>query len=439
MGRLCSVKMKMAGVIRLVVFLFAPLFAFGEVIEVDVGEWADVSNGVTSAGWEVGGLDRYSAREGGYTRLNTKDDYVISPDFDNAVTQVVICVKSSSATISRFLTLTPTVSNSVARQWTAVAGEDLGNQTFTWTLSEGVRQFRLQNESGSGGGTWAIAALTVYTDGVEPPTGLREDALYRDAFTAAWDPAPKADHYDVQYASVTRTPPSYKTIAEWDFSSLTNTYKLTRTLDQLQTANPGKLDDLSGTNVCLQASESGHIQIGRGEALGCLVLPVRLPSENARELTGLLRAWKYPSNGKPTMPIYSVGDGRTNDLATVELTNENAEYRFPIPKGVAVESVILSSATNGIALTDQNGRVRVESFAIVSDYVPDSVTTNEFKSVEARTTEKTVTDLVPGEWLWSVRSLDADGHGSSWSPLRTVILDPKGRKYSPPGFRLLLR
>ena len=425
---------RMNDIIRLAAFLFLPFFAFGEVIEVDVGAWTDVGMGMTVDGWEVSKIDRYS--DGG-AQFKSSTAYALSPVYEDVVTQIVISVKSSSPHPEKILKIAPTVPEDAPFHYVEpTLKQEYVTETFWWSVRESVHQVRLQESEGSSG-NWGVKSLTVYTDRIEPPARLREDALYRDAFAAAWNPASRAVRYQIQYGSVTRMPPSYKTIAEWDFSSLTNTSGNTVDLPGLNL--PDELKGISGMNVCMQKYEGGHIQIGKGEKLGCLVLPMRSLSEGVGELTGLLCARKYPANGKPTMPIYLVADGRTNDLATVELTNENAEYRFPIPDGIMAESIILSSATNGIALSDQNGRVRVESFAIMSDYVPGSVTTNEFKAIGTRATAKVVKDLAPGEWIWSVKSFDAEGRDSPWSPFRTVILDREMPCCPRPGFSILIR
>ena len=431
--------MKMSGSIRSLAFLFFPFLVFGEVIEVDVGEWADVSNGVTSAGWTVSGIERYADGGAKFTRAS---DSAVSPPYADIVTQIVMSVKSSSPTVVKKLMITPMKpEDATAHEAIPTASsEKYTVETFSWSVLEGVRQFRLQEGSGSSG-TWGVNSLAVYTDRIEPPTGLREDALYRDAFAAAWNPAPKAVRYQIQYASVTRVPPSYQTIVVWDFSSLTNTYGGNpRTFDQLKKDNPGRMDDLSGTNVCMEAYESGHIQIGQREKLGALVFPMPSVPEGSGPLTGILRAWKHSEDSKcPTMPIYWTAGGATNDLAALELTVEKTEYRFPLPENVAIESVILSSTTNLMTQKESHGRVRVESFAIVSGYVPGSVTTNGFRFVRTRATEKVVKDLEPGEWIWSVQSFDGEGRDSPWSSLRTVILDPESPCYPRPGFSVSIR
>ena len=414
--------------------LLAAFPVVGEVIPFDVFEWAAVSTGVTSEGWEVRGLDRYS--DNGPTRFNAQDEYAISPGFKDVVTQVVIRVKSSNASMTRYLTLTPIELSSGAKPQTAAASTSLTNQTFVWALSEGVRRFRLQNDTGQGNAGWGVSELTVYTARIDPPSGLRDDSLYCDAFLAGWDAVPKAVRYEVEYISVTRTPPQYETVASWDFSMLTNTYGSTRDLDQLQVKFPDVFESLSGSNVCIQANESGHIQIGKGDNLGLLALPCQASGGG---LTGILCAWKYPDSAKTTMPIYSVRNGVTNDLATLEITKDRTEYRFPLPDDLATDCILLSSTTNGLSQKDKNGRVRVERFAVVSGYIPGTATTNEFLSVGTRTTEKQVKDLVSGEWMWAVRSFDAEDRDSPWSPFRTVILDPTRPPRPRPGLMLQVR
>lgn len=404
-----------------------PHVVFGEAIEVDVGAWADVGTGMTAEDWEVKGIGRYS--DGG-AMFNSASDFALSPEYDDVVTQIVMSVRSSATNVVKILAVVPKVPEGATAYEAKPTFDTYETETFTWEPSERVRQFCLQERSGASG-NWGISSLTVYTDRIESPSGLRADSLYRDAFTAGWDPVPRAVRYQVRYASVTRLPPQCKTVAAWDFSSLTNTFGATRDLNQLQQGFPELLGGLAGSNVCMQAYEGGHIQIGKGESLGILVLPCQAEGS---DLTGILCAWKYPEDAKTTMPISFVRDGVTNDLATVEIARDRTECRFPFPAGFAADGILLSSTTNGLSLADKNGRVRVESFAIVSDYIPGSVTTNDFKSVGTRVAAKQVKDLGPGEWIWSVRSFDAEGRDSPWSQFRTVILDPRGPCRPSPGF-----
>ena len=417
----------MNDIIRLVSFLFVPFLVFGEVIEVDVGAWADVGTGMTN-GWEVSGIDRYSAGEGGYTRLNKKDDYVISPDFTSVVTQVVMRVKCSSVGAERFLTLTPTISHDGARCQVAMPSESLTNVTFTWTLSEDVRGFRLQNDTGKGTVTWAIASLTVFcTPRVVPPTGLREDALYRDAFAATWEPAPRAVRYQIQYGAVTRMPPRYETIAEWDFSSLTNTSGNAKYFEDLRKEFPDVLDGVTGTNLGLQGKDGGHLQIGKSGVAGAMELQLDAAVSSRLCFIANWRHDKDPSSGCSAFCLG--GDGSTN--AVISLT-AGAD---PV-----TDMLALPDETCTLRVESLNSRrIEILSVIVAADYDPGSVATNEFKTIGARATEKVVKDLAPGEWLWAARSFDAEGRDSPWSPFRTVILDREMPCYPRPGFGILIQ
>ena len=408
------------------VFFATPHLARAEAVDVDVSEWVATETGVTLGGWTVRGIDSYA--DDGSARFNSNDDFAQSPVFAATITQVTMRVKSSSLTVTRILTISPVDSEGSATVYRAEPTERdrLTDETFVWSPSEGVHAFRLQNDGVGSAAGWGVAALTVYTDRIEAPTGLWDDAPYRDAFLASWDGVPGAGKYQLRCAR-------YETVASWDFSVLTNTSGSTVDLSKLKI--PESLGVLSGTNVCLQGHAGGHIQIGKGERLGCLVLPMPQVAGDAGAMTGVICAWKYPKTGKSTMPLYYVADGKTSDLATVELTNERAEYQFPIPAGFAAESILLSSATNGIALTDQNGRVRVEGFAIVSG----PAVTGDFKTVESSGTEKLVRGLSPGGWAWSVRAFDAKGVDSPWSAFRSVTLDASKPPLVPPGALLFLR
>ena len=403
-----------------------PRFVRAEAVSVDVSEWVAAETGETASGWTVRGIDSYA--DDGSARFNSNDDFAQSPVFASTITQVTMRVKSSSSTVTRILTIRPVDPEGAATVYKAepTTRDHLTDETFVWSPSEGVHAFRLQNEGVGSVAGWGIASLTVYTDRIEAPTGLRDDAPYRDAFLASWDGVPGARKYQLRYAR-------YETVAGWNFSVLTNTSGNTVDLPKLKI--PESLGVLSGINVCMQGHEGGHIQIGKGESLGCLVLPMPSGVGNVGATTGVLCAWKYPKTGKPTMPLYYVADGETNDLATVELTNERAEYRFPIAAGFAAESILLSSATNGIALADQNGRVRVESFAIVSG----PAEAGDFKTVGSSGTEKLVRGLSPGGWAWSVRAFDAKGVDSPWSAFRSVTLDASKPPRVSPGFLLFVR
>ena len=414
---------RMGGIVRLVTFLFVPFLVFGEVIDVDVRAWADVGTGTTN-GWEVGGISR---TEDGLTRVKEIADYVRSPEFGFNVTQLVMRVLCASAETKRFLTITPTVSGAEAKKHTAQRSTKLVEQTFVWDLSAGVRQFRLQNDTGEGSTSWGVASLAVYTDRIGPPTGLREGALYRDAFAADWDSAPGAARYQIQCASVTRIPSSYETIVEWDFSSLTNATGNSRDLEALRKEFPKALDGVIGMNLGLQKYDGGHLQIGKDNVAGAmeLQLDATVPSRIC-----FITNWRHAKDSSSGCSAFCLcGDGSTNEVIALSAGGERVTDMFALPDGTStlrVESL-------------KSRRVEILSVLVVADYIPGSVVTNAFTTVGTRAPPKTVKDLEPGEWLWAVRSLDAEGRDSPWSPLRTVILDWGMPSYPRPGFCLSIQ
>lgn len=413
----------MSGIIRSLTFLFVPLFVFGEVIEVDVGAWADVGTGTTN-GWEVSGISR---TDDGLTRVKEIADYARSPEFDFNVTQLVMRVLCASAETKRFLTITPTISEPEAQKHTAERSTTLIEQVFTWNPAEGVRQFRLQNDAGTGGTSWGIASLAVCTDRIDPPTGLREDSLYRDAFAAAWDPASKAVRYDVKYASVTRMQPSYETVVGWNFSSLTNTSGNAKDFEALRKEFPNVLDGVTGTNLGLQGNDGGHLQIGKSGVAGAMEL--QLDAAVSSRIC-LVTNWRHDKDSSSGCSAFCLGeDGSTNEVISLTAGADPVTDMFALPDGTSTLRVE----------SPKSRRVEILSVIVAADYDPGSVTTNEFKILKSRATEKVVKDLAPGEWLWTVRSFDADGRDSPWSPFRTVILDSRSRRYPRPGFSISFR
>ena len=416
---------QMNDILRSAAFLFVPLLVFGEVIEVDVGAWADVGTGTTPDGWKVNGIGRYA--DGG-AKFAKASDSVLSPPYADFVTQIVMSVKSSSPTVAKKLMITPTTpEDATAHEAIPTASsEKYTVETFSWSVSNGVRQFRLQEGSGSSG-TWGVKSLAVYTDRIEPPTGLREDALYRDAFAAAWNSASKAVRYQIQYGSVTRIPPSYETVVEWNFSSLTNTSGNAKGFEDLRKEFPNVLDGVTGMNLGLQGNDGGHLQIGRSDVAGAMELQLDAAVSSRICFITNWRHDKDPSSGCSAFCL--AGDGSTNEVISLTAGASPATDMFALPDGTCtlrVESL-------------KSRRVEILSVIVATDYDPGSVTTNEFKTIGTRATAKVVKDLTPGEWVWAVRSFDAEGHDSPWSPFRTVVLDREMPRYPRPGFSISIR
>ena len=416
-------KVSMSSLLSLAAFFAAVGALRGEVITVDVAAWVETRTGMTPEGWSVSGIDSYVD---GCAKFSRASDFARSPRFEDSVTQIVMSVKSSSLDVVKKLMITPVDPEGVAGHEATPTDSKYASQVFSWSPSDGVRQFCLQESSGASG-AWGVASLTVYTDGIEPPTGLREEALYRDAFAAGWDAAPKAVRHEVRFASVTRVPPQFETVEAWDFSSLTNATGNSKDLEALRSQFPEALAGVTGTNLGLQKYDGGHLQIGQDNVAGAmeLQLDATVPSRIC-----LIADWRHGKDSSSGCPAFCLGgDGSTNALVSLTAGAAPVTDMIALPDGTCTLRVE----------SPKSRRVEISSVIVAVDYAPGSVTTNGFSIVGAKTAERMLKGLRPGEWVWSARSFDAEGRCSQWSPFRTVVLDAERPRCPRPGFGLTVR
>lgn len=408
----------------LAAFLALRPIALGESIEVDVGAWADMGTGETN-GWKVNGIGRTA--EDGLTRLRGMDDYALSPKFDFDVTQLVMAVRCSSAEARRYLTITPVIARKGATKHTVERSLDLSEQVFAWDPSEGVRQFRLQNDTGESTSSWGISALTVYTGKISAPSDLHGTVAYRDAFVAAWTPDARAVSHEIEVGRVHAVPPNYEVVSEWDFTSLTNTSGNSKGLEVLREEFPAVLCGVSGENLGLQGRDGGHLQIGKDNVAGSLIL--RLDASAAAR-TCRITTWRHPKDTSAGCSAFCLDeDGRTNSVVALAAAASPATDVFAVPD----ESALLRVESS------KSRRIEVSSVIVVTNYVEGSVSTDFFGSWRTSRPERTVRGLFPGEWAWRARSLDAENVESAWSPFSYVSLDPASPPRPRPGCSVQIR
>lgn len=383
-----------------------PALVLAEVIAVDVEAWAEVGTGETN-GWTVSGIGSYA--DGG-AKFSRESDFALSPRFEDSVTQIVMSVKSSGLDVVKKLMITPADPEGIAGYEASPTDSKYVSQVFSWSSSDGVRQFCLKESSGASG-NWGVASLTVYTDRIEPPTGLREETLYRDAFVAGWTAAPKAVRYEVRFASVTRVPPRFKTAAAWDFSSLTNATGNSKDLEGLKGEYPNVLDGVTGMNLGLQKYDGGHLQIGKDNVAGAMELQL---DATASSRICFITNWRHDKDSSSGCSAFCLrGDGSTNEVIALTAGADPATDSFALPDGTCTLRVE----------SPKSRRVEISSVIVAVDYVPGSAATNGFSGIGAKASRRMLKGLAPGEWVWSVRSFDASGRDSPWSPFRAVVLD----------------
>jgi len=376
---------------------------------------------MTPNGWEVCGVDDYADNG---VRLNTKDEYALSPLYAGCVTQLVMTIRASSVTVTCLLTAVPEVANEDARLLPAEATVSYAEQRFAWRSEEGVRQFRFQN-IGRGIAGWGIRSLDVYLDRAAAPRNLREDNRYSDALSIGWDHDSRAVRHEFEVCRVDTVLPQYDLLKEWDFTSLTNTSGASRSLDKLNP--PAALDDVDGSVIGLQKYDGGHLQVGDTTRGGTLVMP--LPAASGR--SAVVGMFRYEKDGNFRAVVgYEGPVGETNEIARIHLGTQSATCVFPLDD-VATAFVVQSLKADN--------RIRVEDVKVVTGYVAGSVRTNVVASGRTSRNETTVRNLPSGDLLWRVRSLDSLGGVSAWSPYRAVTLDASNPPTDRPGFTVFIK
>ena len=393
--------------------------AFGEAVSVDVAQWAEVGTGETIDGWSVVGLDRY-AKYGG-VKFDAAADVALSPLYGGFVTQVVAEVACGTSYTQRYLTLTPEIA-AIENPRKAVATDECLAQVFTWPASDRVRRFRFTAE-GHQSAYWAVCSCVVYLQRLETPTGLEDDPAWCDALATSWQADSRATLHTVEAWEVIRTPFSGDELACWDFSELTNGVGKTMSFDDLGLAQ--EYPDVTGEKLCLQGGAFGHLQVGMNSVAGEMRLPLPTASERTCEME--LYAHETDKEGRITVRCTTAGEV-TNELETVFLLHVPSLFRMTLPDEARV--LVLPSMASR--------RIRVRRVRVLSDYAPETVSTNLVAATTTRGTGCTFKKLQEGHYVWRVMSREEDGMASLWSDWRDVVLDSGLPSFDRPGFLLFL-
>lgn len=404
--------------------LLTAVSAGAEIVSVDVYEWARTGTGVTSTGWEVFEIDEYQADKG--VRFDRLSDYVLSPEYPGSVTQLVMTVKPSSTNVTRFLTAIPVVAVSGARNLPAAATKSYEMQTLVWRPEESVRRFRLQNATGSGTAGWGIRSLDVYVDRIEPPHDLRVVCAYADALSVAWQPDPRTAVTELELDRVITVPPTFTQLERWDFSVLTNATG--NPLEFSKVPGAETLTGVSGKYLNVQPHSGGYLQAGNTVGAG----KIRIDLTSSGERTALLRLYRSDASGTDgSVVVSSVTTGCTTNLVGEPfLTTRPNEFRVDL--GVDDCALLIETAVKA-------RRIRIEDARIVTDYVPGYATTNALPVRRTSRLECTMRELDSGDYIWRVRSFDAEGVGSAWSGFVNASLDPKSPRRPVPGFAISIK
>lgn len=319
-------------------------------------------------GWEVCGIDSYqdtSASNPANIHFDSNDDYVISTNFNAAVTAIVVKAHSSSQS-GRRLVFEPLVDGEFLLGSAAVCGYTDSSRRYDWQMlcfAPGVRTrcFRIRFELVEGATTgWGVSALGVLTDdeAVEPAEGLAVVKTNATSVVLTWRNCGRTSGNSVSVYRYAGAGIGEKVENVWDFSFLPYRNSTMPAVEDVAAVYP----ELLSSFVYAAAHTNGILQIGSGVRPGGILVPVSGDAAGKVLRLVLKRYVNGDTVDGGTMPVGYVLEGVTNLLASIELNrDEFVQAEVPLD-GLPAGAMIL---LNGPHETSSNKRVHIRSFSLV--------------------------------------------------------------------------
>ena len=375
----------------------------------------------TGSGW-IFGDTQYDTSRG---RKFPNDDAVLtSPSFDGNITSATVVVS-----------FTQSVSNAPAiNVW---AGTDADSATFRGSITNRTSNVSTTNlltfaaadaihalkfTSSRNGNTrvnpFVVSVAVRWTGGALPaPTDLVATSTSSNAFHAAWGAVEDAEEYTIHVWREEQRPYSGDFVWNETFDGLAsdpeNTTDFSTKMDTLSFDVPG----WTGSNIRHPSGCGGAIQIGTSSSSGAGAL--LSPTIPAASGLSLLVEGLFPGRTSGTMPVKLVQNGVTNDLAEIAFNKSLQMGTVNLPTLSSECQLLFSSPTNGA-----DRRVRLESVAVVSNYVAAGIAELDVPGWEAHVTTEPcvdVTGLSTGTYYCAVQAFDGTVR-SAWSEPASVTL-----------------
>ena len=429
--------MKRLAAIALAVAAFAARAATTN--EVDVAALvAAVDAGLSETnGWILSGLGKY-AKGADYSsniaciKFDTKGDLLESPDFGAHILGVELVVRCSATDNStRFLYFRDMDGADAGVVATCSQANRCENKTLAFSVHADFSQFRIVLDGSSNTGVWGIGAMSVITaDPVAAPTGLRVTRNGGDWCSLAWENGDGTVSNRIDTFFVDRGA-GEEVLLETGFDDFSAVGKGNPV--PCAAKLPGIDPSLSGENVYAPTNTSGICQVGKGDALGFLRYDGIGDYSN---VVLRLRAKHYPGDNAETTVISVDSSGATNEVETIVLGDDYADYEIGLSSVTNAGSALLIGYYK--TKSNRNRRVLIDSLSIVrtnadrrnlleTRWIPAAPGAASFSTKDHEIV------LVPkSEYRFEVRAQNADGLISDPAAV-DVVLD------SPPGFRFILR
>lgn len=384
----------------------------------------------TAAGWDLGDT-QYDTSRG---RKFPSDDAVLtSPFFDGNITSATVVV-SFTQSVSNAPAInvwagtdadSATLRESVTNRVTNVSTTNV----LTFTAADAIHSLKFT--SSRNGNTrvnpFVVSVAVLWTGGTLPaPAGLVATSTSSNAFRAVWDAVEDAEEYTFRVWRRVPYPLSCDYVWNETFEGLAgnaeNNNDWANRIGELSFDVSG----WTGSNIRHPSGCGGAIQIGTSSSSGSGAL--LSPAIPAASGLSLLVEGLFPDRTSGTMPVKLVQNGVTNDLAEIAFNKSLQMEKVDLPALSAECQLLFSSPTNG-----SDRRVRLESVAVVSNYVAAGVTEVDVPGWGTYATEATsvdVTGLSTGEYYCAVQAV-VGAERSAWSAPSSVFLEDATTRMIP--------
>ena len=392
--------------------------------DVVVALLAVANNNVTTnaAGWTLNKIGKYSDP---VLQFNAGEDWILSPDFGVPILRLEFSVRCSASAARRLVIADESTDDEVRRFALCAVGNKDEVQLFEFTPQESLTQFRLKINTDDGNtGNWGVGRIVVVTaDPAFAPSGLAVVKTNANYFVLGWVNGANIVSNRVDVYRVERGA-GETVLLETGFDDFDAIGKgnPVPSADKLSEIDPA----LSGVNIYAQTNTSGICQIGTGKALGSLRYDGISDYSN---VVLRLRAKRYPGDNAETMIVSVDPFGATNQVETITLGDDYADYEIDLSSITNPGSALLI----GYYTTKSNRRVLLDGMSIVK-LSADRETFVGMRAVSASAGQvnfRLPSDMLTPkeEYRFSVRAINCDGIMSDAATIEEKALPNSGSLY----------
>ena len=371
-------------------------------------------------GWTLHKIGRYSEP---FLHFNSKDDWILSPDFGTRILRLELKVRCSDSA-ERLLTIVDEATGKVLRTLEAcVSSKSVEYRNYDFDVDESFSQFRLKMTD-NGSAQWGVGEIKVIMD--DPVIGLCVSRKGGNWCELLWENGEGTVSNRVDTLLVERSEEGETVLLSTGFDNFSaggNTEPKTNELAKIDAA-------LSGLRIYSPANTTGVCQIATGTASGYL------RHSGFADYSGIslkLVLKQYPGDNDGMQIAYETDNG-------IKVLGD----RMPLPADFEERIVDLSGVPRGVAIligydtVASNRRVLIDSLEFVRNgtetkTLVDSRWIPAAPGAASFSTRDYGIELVPkSEYRFEVRSKTAGVLVSDPAAV-DVVLD------SPPGFRFILQ